>query len=93
MFLALFLLTSKPQYIVYTFIGIVVLFLTAYLYTRFSRKKKFEIVKEYVSEYRKEERKYAYSIKNLIIEEFDDFTNPVEIIEFYEELKKYIKED
>lgn len=73
MFLALFLLTSKPQYIVYTFIGIVVLFLTAYLYTRFSRKRKFEIVKEYVSEYRKKERELAYSIKNLIIEEFDEF--------------------
>lgn len=61
MLLSLFLLTNKPQSILYTFLGIIVLFVCVFIYSKFSRKRKFTIVEDYVNEYREFERNIIFS--------------------------------
>lgn len=73
MFLSLFLLTNKPQYILYTFIGIIVLFVCLFIYSKYSRKKKFAIVEKFVNHYREYERSIIFSSEYIDKITYDPF--------------------
>ncbi len=73
MFLSLFLLTNKSQYILYTFIGIIVLFVCLFIYSKYSRKRKFAIVEKFVNHYREYERSIIFSSKYIDKITYDPF--------------------
>ena len=94
---SLWLLFSYPDYLLYIFLGIIVVFVGTFVYTKMTKKSYSERIKKYVAYYRKAVNDYLYDekgIENIEQEPFEKISKEdMEALEIFSQIESVESND